>query len=198
MSLQWAVPAALALCLSVCVGQEAGNTNTIRFEDLPDAAQKSLTLQADGDALGEITKGVDIYLIEFTAEGKKQEFLIRGDLSSEGPRAIHAEGAEGAEIQWSDLPGQIQTQVNSKFAGATLDKILRRPGVYSAKINRNGGTAEIRFTERGRILSEITEREISEREADAAAREGDLKANREAEASEAEAREAKLKAEAKQ
>lgn len=186
MSPRWAALAALGLCLSVRAGQEAGNVNAVRFEDLPNAAQKALTLQCDGDPLVEITKGIDAYLIEFTAEGNKQEILVREDLRSEGPRPIHVERAEGTEIQWSDLPQQVQTLISSKFAGASLDKILRRPGIYNAKINRNGETSEIRFTERGRILSETSERELRERRESGEAREREFKAKREAEAHEAE------------
>lgn len=186
MSPRWAALAAFVLCLSVRAGQEAGNVNAVRFEDLPNAAQKALTLQSDGDPLGEITKGIDAYLIEFTAEGNKQEILVRADLRSEGPRPIRVERAEGTEIQWSDLPQPVQTLISSKFAGASLDKILRRPGIYLAKINRNGETAEIRFTERGRILSETSERELRERRERGEARERELKAKQEAEAHEAE------------
>ncbi len=181
MSTPWAVLAALALRLSVCTGEEAGNTNAVRFQDLPDAAQKALTVWSDGDALGEITKGSDSYLIQFTAEGKKQEFLVRKDLHCEGPRLIHSREAEGTAIQWGDLPQQVQTLVSSKFAGVSLDKILYRPGTYSARINRDGEAALIQFNESGRILSETPLRELREREANAERREHELRAKREAE-----------------
>jgi len=178
--------AALALCLSLSAGQGGEKPNPVRFEDLPDAAQRALTLQSDGDAIGEITRGFDAYLIEFTAEGKSQEVLVREDLTSEGPRPARAEGKKGVEIKWEDLPPAVQTFVSSKFAGVSLEKIHRRPAIYRAKIDRNGEAAEIQFTERGRILAEVTEREGQQRKLEAEAREAELKAKREAEAHELE------------
>jgi hypothetical protein len=201
---RWAAAALLAACLALRAGQEGEKTNTLRFEDLPDPAKRALALQSDGGVVGGITKSPDTFVLEFTLEGKSQEFLVRDDLKSEGPRPAGAEGSGGTEIQWTDLPQAVQELASSKFAGVSLGKIQRRPGVYRARIDRGGEAGIVRFTERGRILSETNEKEALKREAEGRElelhrqaeeehSEQELKAKRDAEATERERLEARAR-----
>ena len=168
------------LALVLAARAQENNADMVQFDDLPAVIQQALTQHAGNATIGQIGKTPDMFDVDFTLDGVKQNILISEDATKpEGPRPIKTDAEAAADpaeettagqpnaeaknhacntntgvlVQWSGVSEADKNLFDAKFPGASVDQVHRRDGFFFATLNNNGETTVIRIAENGTVLS---------------------------------------------